>query len=252
MRSIFIIITSLCFLTGCATVYNPATGRNEFILIDSQTETAIGKNVIGEITKEHPVVDDRNLQERVGRIGRQVCAVSDRNDITYNFAVLADKDLNAVTLPGAYIFVNKGLMDALNDNELAYVIGHEVGHVAARHVVKKLQSGMAYQLLLTIALAGSKNSLGANADIVAKGAETIHNLIDLGYSRQDEYEADRLGAKYAFKAGFDPYSSLSALEKLKKGEGNNSKVLGYFRSHPYVDDRISALKKVIPGLVSNK
>ncbi|MFA5411721.1 MAG: M48 family metallopeptidase, partial [Candidatus Omnitrophota bacterium] len=149
-------------------------------------------------------------------------------------------------LPGGFIFVNKGLMSVLNDDELAYVLGHEVGHVAARHIAKKLQSNMAYQLLIQIAFAGSDG----NAAAIASGIDTVYNLIDLGYSRHDEYEADRLGVKYAFRAGFKPEAALSSLEKIKKEEGPNWKVLEYFRSHPYAEERIAALKKIIPQLTA--
>lgn len=72
----------------------------------------------------------------------------------------------------------------------------------------------------------------------------------MGYSRKDEYEADRLAAKYALKSGYNPYGSISALEKIKKQEGPNWKIMGYFRSHPYADDRIKVLTDFIPGLPS--
>lgn len=238
---------ALLFLSGCATLYNPATGKNEFILIDSDTEVAIGRSAVGELAKRHAVSDNIILQQRLKAIGNRIAAVSDRRDIEYKFSVLKDKALNAMTLPGGFIYMNEGLMKALNDDELAYVVAHETGHVAARHIAKKIQSNMAYQLLLDIAFAGMGNKTGANANTqrVARGVNTVYNLIELSYSRKDEYEADRLGVKYAFKAGFEPYAALSALEKIKKGEGPNWKVLGYFRTHPYVDERIDALKKVI-------
>lgn len=241
-------IGMLLFLSGCATLYNPATGRNEFILIDSQTEVAIGRNVSAELTRRHPLTNEKDLQDRVQRIGAGLAAASDRKDIEYKFSVLADKQLNAMALPGGFIYVNKGLMDVLNDDEVAYVLGHEVGHVAARHIAKKIQSAIAYELLLSIAFASMGNSPPSSATSIARGINTIYKLIDLGYSRKDEYEADRLGVKYAFKAGFNPYAALSALGKIKKEEGPNWKVLGYFRSHPYADERITALKTVIPQL----
>lgn len=239
-------LAGFLFLGGCATLYNPATGRNEFILIDSETETALGKSVVKEVTRQHPLAQEANLQERARRAGRKLAQASDRQDIEYNFSVLNDKELNAMALPGGFIFVNKGLMNVLDDDELAYVLGHEVGHVAARHIAKKLQSGMAYQLLMQIAFAGA----GSDAAAIAGGIDTVYNLIDLGYSRQDEYEADRLGVKYAFRAGFKPGAALSSLEKIKQEEGPNWKVLGYFRSHPYAEERIAALKKIIPQLTA--
>jgi len=238
-------------LSGCATTYNPATGKNEIILINSSTEVSIGQKVIPELLKEYPLSDDAKMQERLNKIGSRIAAVSDRKDIGYKFSVLKDKELNAMTIPGGFIYVNAGLMKVLNDEELAYVLAHEVGHTAARHIVKKIQSNMTYQLILAAAFTGLGGDAGNAADAV-QGVDTVYSLIALSYSRKDEYEADRLGAKYAFYSGFDPQASISALEKIKKEEGPNWKALGYFRTHPYVDERIAALKKFIPELQISK
>lgn len=240
----YIILTAVILIvSGCATLYNPATGKNEIILIDSQTEISLGKNVAAELTKTHSLETDKNTVDRAQRIGARLSAVTDRKDLDYKFYVLTDKELNSVSLPGGFIYVNRGLMDALNDDELAFVLGHELGHEAARHIVKKLQANMAYQLLIDIAFARTTNT-----QALSQSVNMVYNLVELGYSREDEYEADRLGAKYAFKGGFNPNASLSALEKLKRYETAEPKVFVYLRTHPYVDDRISALKKVIPAL----
>lgn len=238
----------ILFLSGCATLYNPATGRNEMIFLNSASEVSIGESVIPEFTSKHPLSNDPVLIERLRAIGSKIAGVSDRQDILYKFYVLKDKELNALTLPGGYVYVNQGLMNILNDNELAGVVAHEVGHVAARHIAKKLQANMTYQLLLGVAFAAVGDKAGANAGTVAQGIDTVYNLVGLGYSRKDEYEADRLGVKYASLAGYDPWAFLTALDKIKTNEGPNWKVLGYFRTHPYVDERIAALKIYIPNL----
>ena len=240
-----ILLSGLLFLSGCATLYNPATGRNELILINSATEIEIGNSVKADLTKKHHISQDTYLNNRLNNVGNRLAAVSDRKDIEYRFFVLEDKDLNALAIPGGQIYVYQGLMNVLDDDELAYVVGHEVGHVAARHIAKRLQGNMAYQLLLAVAFAGFSDKLGDNAQSVAQGIDQIYNLIDLGYSRQDEYEADRLAVKYSYKSGYNPNASLTALEKIKKGEGPNWKVLGYFRSHPYIDERTAALRKIL-------
>ncbi|MBU1726938.1 MAG: M48 family metalloprotease [Candidatus Omnitrophica bacterium] len=242
----------LLLLSGCATIYNPATQRNEMIFINSQTEASIGRGVAPELLKKTPLSKNENLQKRAEAIGRRLAAVSDRQDIEYHFAVIEDKELNAVTLPGGYIYINRGLIDILNDDELAFVLAHETGHVSARHIAKKLQAGMAYQLLLGLAFAGFGKSSGDNAQAIAAGVDTVYSLVSLSYSRQDEYLADKLGTKYAYKAGFDPNAAVSALEKLKQKNEPNIKVLEYFRTHPYVDERIVVLKRDIPLLYSQK
>lgn len=243
-----IILLAFLLVSGCATLYNPATGKKEIILIDTETEVGLGKSAVGELNKRYRISGNIELQNRAKIIGKKVASVSDRQDIEYKFSVLKDDSLNAMTLPGGFIYINEGLIKILNDDELAYVLGHEAGHVAARHIVKKIQSNMAYQLILSLAFAGvGEKGATPTAQNVAGGIDTVFNLIELGYSRQDEYEADRLGAKYAYKGGFDPYASLSALEKIKK-ESADLKILQYFRTHPYVEDRIEALKQVLPQL----
>jgi len=208
----------------------------------------MGHNVREELLKNHPLSKDARLNAKVEAVGRRLASASDRQDVQYKFYCLEDKELNAMALPGGFIYVNSGLMRILNDDELAYVLGHEVGHVAARHIAKKIQANMAYQLILGVAFAGMGDSAGSSAQNVAQGVDTVYNLVSLGYSRQDEYEADRIGVKYSFRAGYNPYAALSALEKIKKAEGPDWKILGYFRSHPFADERIEALERAIPKI----
>ncbi|MDD4953738.1 MAG: M48 family metalloprotease [Candidatus Omnitrophica bacterium] len=246
-RACFFLLVTLLF-SGCTTLYNPATGKNEFIIVDTDTEKSLGKNVVADFRSKSKLDPDNKSQERIAQIGRRVAAVSERKDIDYSFQVLADKELNALTLPGGYVFINRGLVDKLNDDEIAYVLAHEVGHTAARHIAKKLQANMAYQLLAVVAFSSiGRSNAGVAAD-VARGTNQVYELVSLSYSRQDEFEADRLGVKYSSLAGFSPYASLMALEKIKNNEGPRWKLLQYFRTHPYVQDRIIALEEYIPKL----
>jgi len=98
----------------------------------------------------------------------------------------------------------------VNDNELACVIGHEIGHVAARHIAKKLQTQLGYSILMNLALRN------ASVKDIQQAIDVTFNLVQLGYSREDELLADRLGAKYAYKAGYDPYAMVTFLKKLKE------------------------------------
>ncbi|MCM8831411.1 MAG: M48 family metallopeptidase [Candidatus Omnitrophica bacterium] len=236
---------------GCATLYNPATEKNEIIFIDTATEKSIGEVAAKDIIRRYKISHDPQLENRVNNIGRRISSVSDRQDIEYKFTILDAEELNAFTLPAGFIYINKGLIMALDDDEIAYVLAHEVGHLSARHIVKKLQANMAYQLILALSLSAIDKSK-MNSTTIKEGVDIIYNLIELKYSRSDEYEADRLAIKYVYKAGYNPYASISCLEKLKRHEGRDWKLLRYFRTHPYVDERIDALMKFIPRIVRNK
>lgn len=238
--SILWVLIVLVFFSGCVTIYNPATGRNETYFIDEDTEIQLGRNFAGEILKETPQVTDVSVVNKVRSIGYRVSRDSDRPDLEYNFYVLEDKTINAFALPGGYIFVNKGLVDAATEDELAFVIGHEIGHVCARHGLKRLQIGLGYDLLITLALGKSQY-----ADTRA-GLNLVYNFVALGFSRQDEYLADSLGVDYAYRAGYNPEGAIGMLQKLKiEAQKKGGETFVYFSSHPPIDERIKKVKEEI-------
>ena len=236
-------------LSGCATIYNPATGRKEVIFINSASEAIIGKNTASQISEKYKLIDSGKEIDRLNEIGNRVAVVSDRQDIEYKFYIIDDKKLNAFTIPGGHVYIFKGLYDKLDDDELASVVAHEIGHVAARHVVKKMEANLGYQVLSTIALI----TYAKNADddkkklagYVAYAGATAFNLVLLGYSRKDEFQADELSVKYASSAGFDPHGMMKALEKLKDQDKKGIPVPYILRSHPYIDQRVTRLEELI-------
>ncbi|MFH1782819.1 MAG: M48 family metallopeptidase [Candidatus Omnitrophota bacterium] len=239
---LILLIFFIFSISGCATIYNPATGRNEFIFVTTPTEISIGKSVAKQIEKEYTVSEDPKLTSRVEKIGEDIASVSDRKDLEYRFFVIENKDLNAFTTPGGYVYINSGVLDKATDDELACVIGHEVGHVAARHIAKKLQAQMGYDILM--AIASKQEGLGE----FQRAASISYDLIALGYSREDEMFSDRLGVKYAYKAGYDPYAMMSFLMKMQEEKEENIGVV-FLRSHPYVSERIKMLNDEIPGII---
>lgn len=229
-------------LIGCTTIYNPATGRREAFFINTAQEVAIGKNVTREVLNKYKVLDDEETQKYVQAIGQKVASVSDRQDLEYSFTVLDSEELNAFALPGGGVYINKGLTDILDEDEIASCLAHEVGHIAARHAVKRIQGQIGYQLLMTIALYEVGKKDRKLAKTVAKGAGSVFELILLGYSRQDELLADRLAIKYAHKAGYNPWGMVTSLRKLKSHSKERKlwRPLVILRSHPYLEDRIRA------------
>jgi len=222
-------------------MYNPATGKSELIFISTQQEIEIGKSAASQISKETKPYTDKQAIEHLEAIGQRVARVSDRKDIPYNFYMIDDEALNAFTVPGGHVYMHRGLFSVLDDDELACVLAHEIGHIAARHVVKRLQASLGYQLLSTIALnqyIKGHEDRRKRAGYVSYAAATAFNLVKLGYSREDEFEADDIATLYADRAGFDPHGMASALTKLKQRKEKGLPVPYILRSHPYLDDRI--------------
>jgi predicted Zn-dependent protease len=226
-------------ILGCTTVYNPATGQQEFILIDTQDEIQIGRQVAHQVYQRFRVYRNPDTNEYLGQIGQRVASVSDRQDLAYHFIILDEDDINAFTVPGGYIYVFRGLLDiADTDDELAGVLAHEVGHVAARHIIKKMQAQMGYEILLSLATRGRQEYQN-----VVRFANVAFNLVMLGYSREDEYFADKLAVRYMKRAGFDPQAMINFLEKLKRQEKESPPA--FLSTHPGLDERIEHIKQEI-------
>lgn len=229
-------------LTGCAVTYNPATDRVERIIYTREQEIAIGRAVARRLEKEHEMVEGEKA-ERVERIGRKVAFASDRIALPYSFQVLDREELNALALPGGPVYITKALVGKLNDDELAAVLGHEIAHIVARHGVKRLQAHR-FQTLLTIALMMS----GRETREAAKFAAQALNILSLGYSQEDELLADRLGVRYAYRAGFDPRASLTVLKILREEKKKKGLRHGWLSTHPYISERIAALEEYLKTL----
>ena len=238
ISNLILFVLSVSLLCGCVSFYNPATGRQETLLIDTKSEVALGQDMDKEVQREMKIYDDPNMTARLERIGSRVAAYSDRQDITYHFKVIKNKEMNAFAVPGGFIYVHSALMNAVSDDELACVLGHEIGHLAARHGVKRLQAVLGYQLIMSIALGvGGKETMSQAMDVV-------FNLASLGYSRKDETLADKLAVRYSKRAGFNPYAMITFFNKLKKEETKNGTgKLVFLSSHPALDERIKNVQQ---------
>jgi len=233
-------------LAGCATVYNPATQKKELILIDSMQEVQIGRGMSENIIKsEIAPLNDAQKQLLVNKIGQRIAQASDRRDIIYHFMVLDSRDLNAFALPGGYVYIYKGLLDKVGDQELAAILAHEVGHVAAKHAVKRMQSALGYNLLMGIAIAGFGKNDPALAQQISGATDAVYSLLSKGYSREDEFLADKLAVKYTLRAGYDPNGLVRALELLIKEKGPSGRIFEVLSDHPRMEERIRKIKEEI-------
>lgn len=226
-------------------MYNSATGRNEFIMIPTSEEVAMGRSAHQGILRQNKLSTDPALVARINAIGQRLARISDRQDYKYNFFVVEADDLNAFTTPGGNIYIYTGLIKRLtSDDQIASVLAHEMGHCAARHTIKKFQAGLGYDFIGNIIF--SQLQMGQYAkQLAVLGSSAVMSLVFSAYSRHDEFEADRLGVKYMVLAGYKPTGAIEALQVLKSQDKNDHKTPLILRSHPYLDDRIEAVKKEI-------
>ncbi len=238
--------------SGCMTIYNPATGREEFYLISTQEEIRLGRQVARQMEQRYQVVKDSRPNRRLHSIAWRIVNVCDRKDVPYRFRILnIPGQINAFAAPGGIIYVTDDLMNLANDDEFAAVLAHEAGHVAARHSVKKLQMSMGIAIIESLIFQEKK--MDKDLKRVRQITNTMVNLVTAGYSREDEFLADRLGVKYAYQAGFDPWGMVTFLTKLqKKSKNRDPSVAIFFHSHPPYRQRIEAVKNEIIRLKAGK
>lgn len=231
--------------TGCAT--NPVSGKSEFVMMSEVREIELGREEHPNILKRYGRYDNPALQAYVERVGQQLAARSHRSHLSYTFTLLDSAEVNAFALPGGYIYITRGLLAYLNNEaELAAVLGHEIGHVTARHGVRQMSTAGATQLGFT---------LGALLvpELRSEAAQDLFNVLGTafvrGYGREHELEADRLGAEYLARVGYDPRAMIDVIGVLKnqeqfesaraKEEGREPQAYhGVFATHPDNDRRL--------------
>ncbi|HLD69180.1 MAG TPA: M48 family metallopeptidase [Candidatus Omnitrophota bacterium] len=235
-----------CIVCGCASLgsYNAATGQREFIMVPTDQEVTMGEDAHRKLLTEFKLSEDPDKVARVKRIGARVSQVSERQDYQYHFFLIEKDEINAFTTPGGNVYFFTGLLDKLhNDDQVAAVLAHEVGHCAARHTIKKFQAALSYSLIGSVIFNTMKTD-GEIKRVAALGTDVVMNLVFSAYSRQDELQADRLGIKYMDLAGYHLNAMIETFEVLKKeSKGPQPPLL--LRTHPYIDDRIEAAKKEI-------
>ncbi|MBF0217514.1 MAG: M48 family metalloprotease [Candidatus Omnitrophica bacterium] len=247
---LFLVAMLPLFLTSCATYHNNATGRNEIMFISPGAEANIGRNMNTKVASQYEVSNDPAYLKRINAVGARLVKNIPARGIPYTFGVVKDKNMNAFTFPGGYVYATSGLMDRVkSDDELAAVLAHEIGHTEARHAVKQMEGAIGYTSFMSLASAldpRDKEKKDAEWKYLKTGTDVVFSLVNLGYSRKDEYEADRLSVKFLPMAGYDPKAILSFFEKLKQETGSKTPEWLYFlRSHPFLDERIVAARAEI-------
>ena len=234
-------------LASCAT--NPVTGEQDLILLSEDEETELGRSSHKQIMKAYSPYINPPLQNYIVELGEKLAEISHRNDLIYHFTLLDSPQVNAFALPGGYIYITRGMLAYLKtEAELAGVLGHELGHITAKHGVKQYSKSQVANIFGTIfgIVIGDRNL--ANLGRLASTA------IIRGYGREAELEADRVGAEYIAKVGYDPDALQNVIGVLKNQE-EFDKVLaeeenrdpyayhGVFATHPDNDKRLQEVIK---------
>jgi predicted Zn-dependent protease len=236
-RILFLMFALTALLHQGACARNPVTGGRQLALISESQEIAIGQESHPEVLAEFGIVEDQVLQSYFSQIGQNIAKVSHRPDLKWQFTVLDSPVVNAFAVPGGYIYLTRGILAHMNNEaELAAVLGHEIGHVTARHSVTQLSQ----QQLLGIGL-GVGSIFSSTFRQLSSLAETGLGIMMLKYSRDHERQADQIGIQYMTQAGYDP-SEMSRFFQLFVGmrEEQGQAIPNWLSSHPAPPDRIEA------------
>ncbi|HEX8902947.1 M48 family metallopeptidase [Vitreimonas sp.] len=223
---------------------NPATGRRQLSLVSDEALAALGQEAWADALARMPKVNDRAMQARLERIGEAVAAQSRAQTAAWEFAVFDSADINAFVLPGGKVGFFRGLIEsAQSDDEIAAVMGHEIGHIEARHSNERMSQQLALQIGVSLAAAAMSEEYGQNAEAIASalGAGVLYGVI-LPYSRLQELEADRLGLGLMRAARFDPEGALSFWRRMA---GDGGEALEWMSTHPADTRRLEALAALV-------
>lgn len=258
MLRIVALLCGLGLLAGCA--LNPATGRTNFVMMSEQQELQMGRTYNQQVLKDNPRYADEKLQAYVQQVGERVAKHSHRSNLQYHFTVVDSPDINAFALPGGYIYIHRGLLAYLNSEaELAAVLGHEVGHVTARHSVQQQSQASAWGIL------GQAVAIGTGVGAAADVTNALGSVVVKGYGSDMELEADGLGAQYLARSGYDPQAMIEVVKvlksqevfardlALKRGQATPpSSYHGIFASHPDNDRRLQQVIGPAQALVTGQ
>lgn len=219
-------------LTGCAAV-------GQLNLISEEQELQMGAQFAAELEKELTFVTDPEVVSYVDQLGQSLVRVSQRSDIPYTFHVVDTDDVNAFAVPGGYLYVNRGLIEAAdNESELAGVLAHEIGHVVGRHSARQLTQQIGIAAVAQMVLGENPGMVAdLTARIVATGAI-------MSYSRDMESEADAYGVQEVYDAGIDPAGLATFFDKLEemRGGSGGGKLEKFFSTHPDPGARASDVR----------
>lgn len=239
IKKIISLLILFTLVISCA--INPVTGKRELMLISEQDEINMGREYDPQITAMYGVYDDAALQKYVDEIGQRMVKISHRPNLKFEIKVMDSPVVNAFAVPGGYLYITRGILAYLNSEaEMAGVMGHEIGHVTARHSAKQQSKAQLAQIGLA---AGSVFIEGF--DQYAGLAGNAVGLLFLKFGRDDESQADDLGVQYSTKVGYDSHQMADFFHVLDElSGGNNGGLPDFLSTHPNPADRVVTVNKL--------
>jgi predicted Zn-dependent protease len=215
--------------------------------ISQQQEIQMGQEYAQQINAQLPIVQDPELNRYINVLGDSIAGLTSRKDLNWHFFIVDSKEVNAFAVPGGYVYVNRGLIERSDKmDEVAGVLGHEIGHVVRRHTVKQMEKEQGANVGITLAcvLTGVCNSQVAGAAINIAGGAVFAR-----FSRSDEAEADQEGFNNVVRAGISPEGMVTMFQKLlEERKSRPAGVEAWFLTHPLEEDRITAIQTRINQL----
>ena len=254
------LVLCLGLLTACGTqVVNPVTGQTEYSAMSEQDEIAEGQKAHAGVLEEYGAYDDPKLQAYVNDLGQRLAAQSHRANLKWTFTVLDSPEINAFALPGGYVYVTRGIMAYLeSEAELAGVMGHEIGHVTARHGAQRMtrQQNAGYGVMAASVLGAvleGVTGIGGVSGLATQASQAVAAGYVASYSRDQESQADQLGAEYLARNRYNPTNMIEVIEVLKSQEvfaADVAKASGkavptggsWLASHPSNEKRLADIK----------
>ena len=242
--SIKILLACLALLAMAGCAQNPVSGQQDFVMMSEAQEIRFGGDADADVRKQYKVYESAVLQDYVNSVGQKIAQHSHRPNLQYHFTVLDSPEVNAFALPGGYVYITRGILAYLNSEaELAAVLGHEIGHVTARHGVRQASASQATGIGMAIASIFVPQINSSNL------GQTLASALLSGYGRDHELEADRLGAEYLARTEYDPHAMIEVISTLKNQELLDAEIAkqegreprryhGLFATHPDNDTRL--------------
>ena len=221
--------------------------------LSERQEIELGREAAAQVEQQQPILEDERVEGYIDDLGQFLVEYSGRKSIAYQFKVIDSAEINAFALPGGFIYVNRGLIEeADNESELVGVMGHEIGHVVERHSVDQVKRAQLTGLGLGMLdlFIGGKGTTGQIANVAG---QMVASGAFMKYSRDAEREADRVGARNVYDAGWDPRGMMTFFQKLAAlGERHPNAIESFFSTHPKPDERANNISALIASFPADE